>query len=101
MAKQTYKKHLNKNNKSNNYKGNNFNKDKAKIEAINYTEGITVGELAALLGQNAVYRGSSEPFCRGAVWGRDEFSVRSSAGGYLLRTAGNFATLAARRLSAR
>ena len=46
MAKQTYKKHLNKNNKSNNYKGNNSKKENVKIEAINYTEGITVGELA-------------------------------------------------------
>ena len=53
MAKQTYKKHLNKNNKSNNYKGNNFNKDKAKIEAINYTEGITVGELATKINRNS------------------------------------------------
>lgn len=62
---------------------------------------ITVGGLAGLLGRNAVYRGSSEPFCRGAVWGRDEFPIRSSAGGYLRRTAGNFARLAARKLSAR
>ena len=46
MAKQTYKKHLNK--KPNNFnKGDNTNKkDAIKVDAINYTDGITVGELA-------------------------------------------------------
>ena len=53
MAKQTYKKHLNKNNKSNNYKGNNSKKENVKIEAINYTEGITVGELANKINRNS------------------------------------------------
>ena len=53
MAKQTYKKHLNKNNKSNNYKGNNSKKETVKIEAINYTEGITVGELANKINRNS------------------------------------------------
>ena len=53
MAKQTYKKHLNKNNKSNNYKGNNSKKENVKMEAINYTEGITVGELANKINRNS------------------------------------------------
>ena len=53
MAKQTYKKHLNKNNKPNNFKGNNSGKDKVKVEAINYTEGITVGELATKINRNS------------------------------------------------
>ena len=79
-----------------------FVADMLRLSGVTLPAGfITVGELAALLGQNAVYRGSSEPFCRGAVWGRDEFPIRSSAGGYLRRTAGNFARLAARKLSAR
>ena len=53
MAKHAYKKHLNKNNKSNNYKGNNSKKENVKIEAINYTEGITVGELANKINRNS------------------------------------------------
>ena len=53
MAKQTYKKHLNKNTKPNNFKGNNSGKDKVKVEAINYTEGITVGELATKINRNS------------------------------------------------
>ena len=53
MSKKTYKKHLNKNNKSNNYKGNNSKKENVKIEAINYTEGITVGELANKINRNS------------------------------------------------
>ena len=46
MAKQTYKKHLSK--KPNNFKQGNGEekKDAIKVEAINYTDGITVGELA-------------------------------------------------------
>ena len=53
MAKQTYKKHLNKNNKSNNFKGNGSKKENVKVEAINYTEGITVGELANKINRNS------------------------------------------------
>ena len=52
MAKQTYKKHLNKKpNKNNSF----FEKrnDSKKVEAITYTDGITVGELAAKLERNA------------------------------------------------
>ena len=44
MAKQTYKKHLNK--KNANSVSNADKKEEVKITAVNYTDGITVGELA-------------------------------------------------------
>ena len=50
MAKQTYKKHLN---KKNAVPVNNDNKEEIKIEAINYTDGITVGELANKINKNS------------------------------------------------
>ena len=50
MAKQTYKKHLNKKN-ANPVASNNL--EEVKIEAINYTDGITVGELANKINKNS------------------------------------------------
>ena len=50
MAKQTYKKHLNKKPK-NNYSGEK--KTDAKIDSITYVEGISVGELANKLNKNS------------------------------------------------
>ena len=50
MAKQTYKKHLNKKpNKDQTFE----KKDDVKIEAITYEEGITVGDLAEKLNKNS------------------------------------------------
>ena len=50
MAKQTYKKHLNKKpNKDQTFE----KKDDVKIEAITYEEGITVGDLADKLNKNS------------------------------------------------
>jgi len=51
MAKQTYKKHLNK--KPNNNEQVFTKKDDVKIEAITYEEGITVAELADKLNKNS------------------------------------------------
>jgi len=51
MAKQTYKKHLNKkNNKPNQFAEN---KKEEKVSAITYQEGITVGDLATKLNKNS------------------------------------------------
>ena len=50
MAKQTYKKHLN---KKNNKTVTAETKTDAKIEAINYTDGITVGELATKINKSS------------------------------------------------
>lgn len=52
MAKQTYKKHLNKNKKSN-YNDFQNKKNDQKIENIEYYDGITVNELANKLNKNA------------------------------------------------
>ena len=50
MAKQTYKKHLNRKPRGN----LNFEKKRdEKVEAITYQEGITVGDLAAKLHKNS------------------------------------------------
>ena len=50
MAKQTYKRHLNKKAKPN----QSFEKkNEEKVEAITYQEGITVGELANKLNKNS------------------------------------------------
>ena len=50
MAKQTYKKHLNKKpNKEKTFE----RKDEVKVEAITYEDGITVGELAEKLHKNS------------------------------------------------
>ena len=51
MAKQTYKKHLNKKNAK--PVSNENKKEEIKIEAINYTDGITVGELANKINKNS------------------------------------------------
>ncbi|MDO5439921.1 MAG: translation initiation factor IF-2 [Erysipelotrichaceae bacterium] len=51
MAKQTYKKHLNKKNAK--PISNEDKKEEIKIEAINYTDGITVGELANKINKNS------------------------------------------------
>ncbi len=52
MAKQTYKKHLNKN-KNNNYNNApNKKKEDQKIEKINYYDGITISELSSLINKN-------------------------------------------------
>ena len=51
MAKQTYKKHLNK--KPNNRQTFEKKDDGVKVEAIEYQEGITVGELAGKINKNA------------------------------------------------
>ena len=54
MAKQTYKKHLNKKtNQNNNQSKDAVKKDAIKIEAINYTEGITVGQLAEKINKSS------------------------------------------------
>ena len=53
MAKQTYKKHLNKNNKSAEKHETRPAKNEVKVDAIKYTEGITVGELAAKINKQA------------------------------------------------
>ena len=50
MAKQTYRRHLNKKGRPNqNYERRN----EEKVEAITYREGITVGELAGKLHKNS------------------------------------------------
>ncbi len=51
MAKQTYKKRINK--KPNNNTFENKKDESVKIEAITYTDGITVGELAGKLNKNS------------------------------------------------
>ena len=53
MAKQTYKKHLNKNKKTVAVSQNGKKKDDVKIENINYYDGITVNELATKINKNA------------------------------------------------
>ena len=50
MAKQTYKKHLNKKPK---YKPTYEKKDEVKIDSITYHDGITVGDLANKLHKNS------------------------------------------------
>ena len=50
MAKQTYKKHLNKKNAK---PTNDEHKEDIKIDAIKYTDGITVGELATKINRNS------------------------------------------------
>ncbi len=51
MAKQTYKKRINK--KPNNNTFENKKDESVKVEAITYTDGITVGELAGKLNKNS------------------------------------------------
>ena len=51
MAKQTYKKHLNKKNAK--PLSNDSKKEEVKIDAIKYTDGITVGELANKINKNS------------------------------------------------
>ena len=57
MAKQTYKKHLNNRKNGNNnrsFNSNGTNREAAKkIDAITYTDGITVVELAGKIGRNS------------------------------------------------
>ena len=53
MAKQIYKKHLNKNKKTVAVSQNGKKKDDVKIENINYYDGITVNELATKINKNA------------------------------------------------
>ncbi len=53
MAKQTYKKHLNKNKKTVAVSQNGKKKDDVKIESINYYDGVTVNELATKINKNA------------------------------------------------
>lgn len=57
MAKQTYKKHLNNRKNGNNnrsFNNNGTNREAAKkIDAITYTDGITVVELAGKIGRNS------------------------------------------------
>lgn len=53
MAKQTYKKRVNKNNKPAQQTFTGNKKAEVKIDAINYTDGITVGELATKINKNS------------------------------------------------
>lgn len=52
MAKQTYKKHINKNKKTN-FTNTPTKKDDVKIESITYYDGITVNELATKINKNS------------------------------------------------
>ena len=53
MAKQTYKKHINKKNNKNVQSANTEVKDEVKVEAITYSDGITIGELATKLNKTS------------------------------------------------
>ena len=53
MAKQTYKKHINKKNSKNVQSANTEVKEEVKVEAITYSDGITIGELATKLNKTS------------------------------------------------
>ena len=53
MAKQTYKKHVNKNRKPNYNSAPAKRGNEVKVEAITYNDGITVAELAGKIGRNS------------------------------------------------